>query len=349
MRRNHLDDSHVLTLDVHWEDKSQMATSGRPTSVRQVADTVGRPGEEAREKAERGSGWYAWLARGGLLAKGASFALVAVLAVGVVAGVGGKTTSRQGALMTLAQEGWGKIVLVLLGLGFAAYAAWRFVQAFAEREEGDDGEKGVAKKWGKRAGYVGRGIIYASLAFTTFKLLVGAGGEQSQNAKAQQTTAGVLDWPGGRWIVGIAGLCIIGAGLWNAYRGITKKFEDKWRTGEMSETEQKWGGRAGLAGHLARAVVFTLIGIFIVKAALEYDPNEAIGLDGALQKLADAAYGPYLLGLTAAGLLCYALYCLVDARYRDVSADGGADDSTARRPSRTMRAGQVQRGPAVDR
>ena len=326
-----------------------MATSGRPTSVRQVADTVGRPGEEAREKAERGSGWYAWLARGGLLAKGASFALVAVLAVGVAAGVGGKTTSRQGALITLAQEGWGKIVLVLLGLGFAAYAVWRFVQAFAEREEDDDGEKGVAKKWGKRAGYVGRGIIYASLAFTTFKLLVGAGGEQSQNAKAQQTTAGVLDWPGGRWIVGIAGLCIIGAGLWNAYRGITKKFEDKWRTGEMSETEQKWGGRAGLAGHLARAVVFTLIGIFIVKAALEYDPNEAIGLDGALQKLADAAYGPYLLGLTAAGLLCYALYCLVDARYRDVSANGGADDSTARRPSRTMRTGQVQRGPAVDR
>src|SRR6185312_320515 len=85
------------------------------------------PVEEAREKAERGSGWYAWLARGGLLAKGASFALVAVLAVGVVVGVGGKTTSRQGALMTLAQEGWGKIVLVLLGLGFAAYAAWRFV------------------------------------------------------------------------------------------------------------------------------------------------------------------------------------------------------------------------------
>ncbi len=84
----------------------------------------------------------------------------------------------------------------------------------------------------------------------------------------------------------------------------------------------EWGGRAGLAGHLARAVVFTLIGIFVIKAALEYDPNEAIGFDGTLQKLAGAAYGPYLLGLTAAGLLCYALYCLVDARYRDVGQWG---------------------------
>jgi hypothetical protein len=305
-----------------------MATSERHRSAHQVA---GRPGEEAREKAESGSGWYAWLARGGLLAKGASFLLVAVLAIGVAAGVGGKTTSRQGALATLAQEGWGKVVLVLLGLGFAAYAIWRFVQAFAEREEDDDSEKGVAKKWGKRAGYVGRGIIYASLAFTTFKLLVGAG-EQSQNAKAQETTAGALDWPGGRWLVGVAGLCIIGAGLWNAYRGLAKKFEDKWRTGEMSETERKWGGRSGVAGHLARAVVFALIGVFIVKAAVEYDPQEAIGLDGALQKLADAAYGPYLLGLTAAGLLCYGLYCLVDARYRDVSTN--PKSGTDREPSR---------------
>jgi len=78
--------------------------------------------------------------------------------------------------------------------------------------------------------------------------------------------------------------------------------------------------RAGVVGHLARAVVFVLIGIFVIKAAVEYDPQESIGLDGALQKLAHASYGPYLLGITAAGLVCYGLYCLVDARYRDVSA-----------------------------
>jgi hypothetical protein len=117
----------------------------------------------------------------------------------------------------------------------------------------------------------------------------------------------------------------------------------------MSETEQKWGGRAGLAGHLARAVVFTLIGIFVIKAALDYDPNEAIGLDGALQKLAHATYGPYLLGLTAAGLLCYAFYCLVDARYRDVSANGGGEDDDAHSRSRTIHTDQVTRASAVDR
>lgn len=58
-----------------------------------------------------------------------------------------------------------------------------------------------------------------------------------------------------------------------------------------------------------------------MKAAVEFDPKDAIGIDGALRKLANAPQGPYLLGLVAAGLLCYALYCLVDARYRDVSAN----------------------------
>ena len=321
-------------------------------AVRESGPNVGHTADEARAKAETGSGWYGWLARGGLLAKGVSYGLVAALAIGVAIGSGGETTSRQGALATLAQETWGKIVLVLLAAGFAAYALWRFIQAFAERADDDD-EKATLKKWGKRAGYVGRGLIYASLTFTTVKLLVDAGQQQSQNTKAQQTTATVLDWPAGRWLVGVGGLCVLGAGLWNAYRAVAKKFEEKWRTGEMSETERTWGGRAGIAGHLARAVVFTLIGTFVIKAALEYDPSEAIGLDGALQKVVDAAYGPYLLGLTAAGLLCYGVYCLVDARYRDVSANssggrGGENESSRQSVPRTMNH-RLEGASSVDR
>jgi hypothetical protein len=89
----------------------------------------------------------------------------------------------------------------------------------------------------------------------------------------------------------------------------------------MSSTEHRWGGRAGVAGHLARGVVFGLIGVFLFKAAVEYDADDAIGLDGALQKLGDAPYGPWVLAATAAGLLAYGVFCLFDARYRDVAAN----------------------------
>jgi O-antigen/teichoic acid export membrane protein len=274
--------------------------------------------QDARAHAERGSGWYAVLARSGLVAKGASYGLVGLLAIKLAAGHGGKATSREGALQSLAQHGFGKVVLALLALGLAGYALWRFVQAVVEREDADDAKEKL-KTWGKRAGYAGRGVVYAGLTFSALKLLFGGNGEGSQDEKAHRTTAAILDWPAGRLLVGAAGIVIVGVGLWNVYRGLSQKFADKWRTGAMSQVQRTWGGRVGVVGHLARGVVFGLIGIFVTKAAIDYDPKDAIGLDGALRKLAEASYGPYLLGVTAAGLVCYGLYCLVDARHRDVS------------------------------
>ncbi len=287
---------------------------------------VRRPAQETRQKASSGSGWYAALARTGLVAKGLSYGLVGVLALKLAFGSGGgKATSRQGALQSVAQHPFGKIVLVLLAIGFAAYALWRFVQAFAERSDDSEGEaKGAAKKWGKRAGYIGRGVVYASLTLSTIKILNGSGGGQSQNGKAHKTTAMVFGWPGGRWLVGAVGLIVIGVGLWNLYRGVARKFEDKWRLGEVSHTTRQWGSRVGVVGHVARFVVFGLIGVFLTKAAIDYNPKDAIGLDGALQKLAQAGYGPWLLGLTAIGLVAYGVFCLVDARLRDVSTGGGS-------------------------
>lgn len=287
----------------------------------EVEEAARRTGEDAREKAERGSGWYAVLARSGLVAKGVSYGLVGALAIKLALGDGGKATSRQGALQTLAQHTFGKAVLALLGCGLAGYAIWRFIEAAVERDE--DGDDGALKTWGKRAGYIGRGLIYAGLTVSTVKILFGSGGRQSQSEKAHKTTSTVFDWPSGRLLVGAAGIVIIGVGLWNAYRGLSQKFTDTWRTGGMSHAARTWAERVGLVGHLARGVVFCLIGIFVTKAAIEFDPKDAIGLDGALHKLAQASYGPYLLGVTAAGLVCYGVYCLVDARYRDVSAGSG--------------------------
>jgi hypothetical protein len=273
---------------------------------------------DVKEKADEGRGWYAVLARTGLVAKGLSFGLVGALAIDLAVGGGGKATSREGALAQLSHHSFGKVALIALACGFAAYAIWRFVQAFAEEPDHDEGE---LKVWTKRGGYVGRGLIYAGLTFSTVKIVTGSGARQSQNARAHHSAAVVLSWPGGTWIVGAVGLAIIGAGVWNLYRGLSRSFEDRWRIGGLSPAWRRWGGRAGVAGHIARFVVFGLIGVFVTKAAVDYNPKDAIGLDGALQKLAHASYGPYLLGVTAAGLVAYGIYCLVDARLRDVAAN----------------------------
>jgi hypothetical protein len=237
--------------------------------------------------------------------------LVGVLALELALGQGGKSTSRHGALATLADESFGQVVLYVLAAGFAAYALWRVAQAIFEREDEDH------KLWAKRIGYLGRAAVYFGLAYTAVKIAQGSPAE-SQNETARKTTAQVLGWPGGTWLVALGGLAIVGVGVYNGYRGITCKFAEKWDTAKMGERLKTWAKRVGTFGLLARFVVYSMIGAFAVKAALEYDPKEAIGLDGALQKLVQEPHGRWLLGITATGLLAYAAYCFADARYRKV-------------------------------
>jgi hypothetical protein len=86
----------------------------------------------------------------------------------------------------------------------------------------------------------------------------------------------------------------------------------------MSPGVRTWIARIGTFGHLARMVFFGLVGVFLIRAAVEYNPKKAVGLDGALAKVDHASYGPVLLGLVAAGLIAFGVYSLSDARYRRI-------------------------------
>lgn len=254
----------------------------------------------------------AFLGRTGLVAKGVSYGAVGVLALELALGRGGKATSRTGALASLAQSGLGKALLVLLAGGFAAYALWRFAEAIFDEDDDGDDAGGIAK----RAGAFARGALYAGLTYTTLRVLAGSGSQGSQNQKTHKATAVVLSWPAGTWLVALAGLVVAGVGLFNGYRAATRSFEQRWK--ETSAGTRRWGGRIGVVGLLARMVVFGLIGLFLVKAALDYSPRDAVGLDGALQRLASQSYGHILLGIVALGLAAYGVFCFVDARLRRI-------------------------------
>jgi hypothetical protein len=143
-------------------------------------------------------------------------------------------------------------------------------------------------------------------------------GHGSTSGNPKQATAGVFGWPGGTWIVGIAGVVMIGVALYQGYRGVTRKFLEDSKVEEMKPEVKKWISRLGMVGHLARMVVFGLVGIFLVKAAIDYNSRKAVGLDGALAKVTHYSYGPFLLGIVAVGLIAFAVYSLSDARYRRI-------------------------------
>ena len=253
---------------------------------------------------------FEWFARSGFVARGLIYGIIGLLAVKLALGDGGKTTSQTGALRTLAHQPFGRLLVILVAVGLAGYALWRFVRAALGHgpEASDSGFERLAA--------FASGATYAGLCVVAVEILVGSSGGGSSEAK--KTTAGVLGWPGGQWLVGIAGVALIGVGLYQGYRGITKKFLDDSKTEEMTAPVKRWVTGIGVFGHLSRMIVFGLVGVFLIKAAADYSASKAVGVDGALAKLAHQSYGPLLLGVVATGLIAFALYSLSDARYRRI-------------------------------
>lgn len=252
------------------------------------------------------------LARAGFVARALIYGIVGVLAVKLAIGAGGKTTNQSGALKTVAHQPFGEVLLVLVAVGLAGYALWRLLHALL----GHGPEKSDSTF--DRIAALGSGLAYGVICAIAIKILLEPGSGKGSSESASKATGGVLGWPAGVWLVGIAGLVVIGIALYQAYRGVTTDFLKDAKTQRMGETTRHWYTRLAIVGHLARAVVFGLIGIFLVKAALEYNPSKAVGLDGALAKLANQSYGSLLLGIVASGLVAFALYSLADARYRRI-------------------------------
>ena len=252
---------------------------------------------------------FEWLSRAGFVARALVYGIIGILALKLAIGQGGKLTNQQGALHTVVKQPFGKVLLVLVAIGLGGYSLWRLVRAAIGH-----GPEGADSGF-ERVSAAASGVAYGLICAVAVGILLGSGGGSSSPKKS---TAGVLGWPGGTWIVGIAGAVFVGVALYQAYRGISQKFLDDSKTEEMSPAVKRWIGRLGTFGHLARAVVFGLVGIFLIKAAIDYNPNKAVGIDGALAKLANHSYGPFLLGVVAAGLIAFGLYSLSDARYRKI-------------------------------
>ena len=233
------------------------------------------------------------LSRAGFVARAFIYGIIGLLALDLVVGHGGKITNQQGALRTVAARPFGHVQLAALAAGLGGYATWRLVRAALGhgRESADSGLE--------RAGALGSGIVYGLLCVVAVQILIGPG--TSSSGSASKTASDVFGWPGGRWLVGAAGLVLAGVALYQFVRGVREKFLDDSKTDKMPNLVKRWFTAAGIVGHLARAIVFGMVAAFLLKAAYDYKANEAIGLDGALAKLYDGAYGLWLLGAVAAG------------------------------------------------
>ncbi len=250
-------------------------------------------------------------ARFGYVAKGVVYALIGILAVLAAFNLGGQTTDTTGALQAIAARPLGSIILILIAIGLVGYVLWRLTEAIGDPEHHGSDLKGIATRLGAALS----GFAYAGVAFNAALLAVGSGGGNNGDSK-QDWTAMVMGQPFGRWLVGLVGALIIGIGFWRIYQAYKIKFRKKLNLSELDFEQQTWLVNISRFGIAARGFVFIIIGFFVMRAAHQVDSEEVKGLDGALLSLAQQPYGKLLLGIVAFGLIAYAIYLFVQARYR---------------------------------
>ncbi len=249
------------------------------------------------------------LARAGLTARGVIYILIGWVAILVALGKSSQQADQQGALQLLAGKSYGMVSLWLLAIGFVAYALWRLSEAaFGVTGEGNGA--------GPRLKSLGRAVVYAALAYLTFKVI--SGGQSNQTAKQQDVTATVMRHAGGRWLVGMVGLLIVIGGLALVVQGLRRKFMKDMRTSQMSWRTRRIVEWLGVIGTVARGLVFALAGILVIDAAVTYNASKAGGIDKALLTLRNQPFGEFLLLLAAAGLVVFGVYGLCEARWRKV-------------------------------
>lgn len=257
--------------------------------------------------------WLGRLGRAGLVAKGVLYGLVGVLAGRIALGDATEEADQQGAIATIADGPLGSVWLTALALGFGGYAVWRAAQAWTDSGD-EEGLHGLVL----RISYVVRACLYGGLAVVAGKQAL-AGTSTGQQDLEGSLTARILGLPAGAAAIALIGLALIGVGLYQGRRSLTRGFREDLRA--MTRDEHRWVSRLGVAGHAARGVVFTLVGWFLTRVAVTRDGTETVGLDGALGELSRRPLGTWLLGTVAAGLLLYGLYCLAEARYGRIRID----------------------------
>jgi hypothetical protein len=255
------------------------------------------------------------IARLGFYTKGFLFIVIGILAVMVAVGQrGGELADPTGALSRIAMLDFGRILLMIFIAGAASHGFWNILRGAADVDNAGDEWQGIIK----RCIAIGVGIFYLWLAFSAFNILITERVESGSGEMQKNIAQLFLALPLGAVLLFIIGLSTIGAGIHECYSGLTGKYQENFRLFAIGKGQLQLLNVLGILGFTARALIFCLVGYFFISAAINYNADEVIGIDGALAILARTYYGKTILFITAAGLVCHGVLSLYEARFRRI-------------------------------
>lgn len=267
-------------------------------------------GRELEAAAREVSPWIVVLARVGYLAKAVLYATIGILAAQAALGSGGRTTDLGGALREVVRAPMGEVMLLVIAAGLVAYAVWRLVDAIVDGEGRGRDLKGVARRIGSAL----RGLAHVGLALAAFRVATHSSAGDGQDS--DHYVAEAMDLGGGAWLVWLAAGAVLTYGGYQLYRAYAAKLGRQLNLAALSAGTARWVSAISRAGIAARGIVFGLIAVLLVRSASRSDPEQAGGIRESLELL--AGMGRWPLVAIAVGLVAYAVYELLNARYRRI-------------------------------
>ena len=250
------------------------------------------------------------LMRLGYVVRGALYIVMGYLALRIALGQrGGKATDLAGSLVWLTGNSLGKVLLIVIVIGLAAYSFWGFIRAIYDPLHRGKDAQGIAA----RIGFVTSALSYAALAFFALQILAGQGAGSGDST--QKTIASLMANPVGGIVTELLGVIAIGIGIGQFIEAYRATFAKDLKAAEMSESERKLAIGLGRFGMAARGVTFVVIGWFLIQAGINHDPGKATGFGGAFLFLLSQPFGHLLVGIIALGFIALGLHSFACARW----------------------------------
>lgn len=244
--------------------------------------------------------WVERAARIGYAANAVMHLLIGIVAIRLATG-GSGSADQGGALGMLTQHAWGKALLVLGALGWAALAFWQIGETCLSFHEAKTRLKAAAKA-----------VTYAALSVMCVTTLLN-GHSSSSKSQNTTTTGKLMEHAWGVALVALVGAVIVGVGLYHVVKGLKKKF-----LADLQENPGTWAETSGTIGYALKGVALVLTGAFFVNGAITHDAKDTGGLDTALHALLERPLGSVMVGVIGLGFIAFAIYSAARSKYARV-------------------------------